>query len=514
MIDAEVKVEDRKAPLWLISLSVVLPTFFAFLATSATNVALPHIAGFFGSTNDEAKWVITSYMVANGIFLPLTGWLERKLGRLAFLKIFISLFTIGSTVCIAAPNLNTLILGRLIQGIGGGILMPLTQSILLQEFPRNRKGDAMAIFIFAIMVSSIMGPTVGGFLVDNFSWQWIFIINIPIGIFSLILIPLVVNDTQHQRKKERVDFIGLVALISWLFSMQVVLDEGQQFGWFDCTWICWLSLFSLFSMLFFIIWELEYDTPIVNLRVFKNLNFFIGTMLGTLLNVLVCVTIILLPQYFQGLMHYTAFLTGLTLGSRVVACLMLLVIGRLSQLYDLRWLIVLGFFTIGVSIYMCAHVNLGMAPTTLLLSNVLFGIGSVLALVPVTTLALGTLEKEEISNAAGLHSLSKCVAGSVFTSLAASFSISLSQVHQTYLVKNMSVYNINFIRRFSALKIFFLHHGSNYIAVRKANILLFKQMLVQAKLCAYADLFQIFAAVTFLIIPLVFLLKLNKSQTT
>ena len=295
-------IQERKTPLWLMSLIVTMPTFFAFLATSATNVALPHIAGSFGSTNDEAKWVVTSYMIANGIFLPLTGWLERKLGRLDFLKIFITLFTIGSIVCALAPNLLILILGRIIQGVGGGVLMPLSQSILLQEFPKNRKGDAMAIFIFAIMVSSIMGPTVGGFLVDYFSWQWIFIINIPIGILSLIVIPLTVNDTVKQRKKEAVDFLGFLFLVLWLFSMQVVLDKGQQYGWFDCTWICWLSFFSLCCMFFFVVWELEVKEPIVNLRVFKDLNFFVGTILGVLVNIMVCVTIILLPQFYQGLM--------------------------------------------------------------------------------------------------------------------------------------------------------------------------------------------------------------------
>ncbi len=296
----------KNTPLWLLSFIVILPTFFAFLATSATNVALPHIAGSFGSTNDEAKWVVTSYMVANGIFLPLTGWLERKFGRLDFLKIFIALFTLGSCVCALATNLNMLILGRIIQGVGGGILMPLSQSILLQEFPNDRKSDAMAIFIFGIMVSSIMGPTVGGYLVDYFSWQWIFIINVPIGIFSLIVIPLTVNDTAKDKNSGKVDVLGLVFLITWLFSMQVVLDKGQQYSWFDCTWICWLSVFSLGCMFLFVVWELEIKEPIVNLRVFKDLNFVVGTILGVLVNVMVCVTIILLPQYYQGLMHYTA----------------------------------------------------------------------------------------------------------------------------------------------------------------------------------------------------------------
>jgi len=504
--------EQKSTPLWLLSLVVTMPTFFAFLATSATNVALPHIAGAFGSTSDEAKWVVTSYMIANGIFLPLTGWLERKLGRLDFLKIFIAIFTLGSVICAVSPNLPVLILGRIIQGVGGGILMPLSQSILLQEFPKDRKGDAMAIFVFSIMVSSIMGPTVGGLLVDNLSWQWIFIINIPVGILSLILIPIFVNDTAKNRKKEKVDFMGVLFLICWLFSMQVVLDKGQQYGWFDCTWIYWLSVFSLFSMCTFIVWELENKEPIVNLRVFKNLNFVVGTILGILINMMVCATIILLPLFYQGLMHYTASDTGLALSHRVFAVVALLFVGKICHFYDLRAVIATGLLIIGVSIAMCTELNLQSAPYTIILSNILFGIGSATALVPVSGVALEQLPKDQIANGAGIHSLSKCVTGSIATSLASSFSISLAQIHQTYLLKNMTVYNPNFVNHFNALKNAFLHHGEAVIAVKKANLALYNQLLAQSKLCAISDLFLIAATLTFLAIPLVMLLKIEKQR--
>ncbi|MCD7878902.1 MAG: DHA2 family efflux MFS transporter permease subunit [Candidatus Gastranaerophilales bacterium] len=507
----EQSLNERKTPLWLLSFVVTLPTFFAFLATSATNVALPHIAGSFGSTNDEAKWVVTSYMVANGIFLPLTGWLERKLARLNFLKIFILIFTLGSVICAIAPNLLTLILGRVVQGIGGGVLMPLSQSILLQEFPKDRKGDAMAIFIFAIMVSSIMGPTVGGLLVDNFSWQWIFIINIPVGIISLIAIPFLVPDTEKDNKKEKVDYIGLMFLIFWLFTMQVVLDKGQQYGWFDCDWICWLSWFSLTSMFFFIVWELEIKNPIVNLRVFKDMNFFVGTILGTLVNALVCVTVILIPQFFQGIMHYTASQTGLSLSSRVISVIPLLFIGKLCKMFDVRLIIAVGLGLIGASITLCTNLNLESAPNAIVLSNILFGFGSVFAIVPVTAIALGTLSKEKIANAAGVHSLTKCVAGSVFTSLASSFAISFSQVHQSHLLKNMTVYNPAFNAHFSALKTALMHYNPACIAANKANALLYKQLIVQTKLYALVDLFQIAALVTFIAIPLVILFKVNST---
>lgn len=503
---------QRKTPLWMLSLVVTMPTFFAFLATSATNVALPHIAGAFGSTSDEAKWVVTSYMIANGIFLPLTGWLERKLGRLDFLKIFIAIFTVGSLVCALAPNLLILILGRIIQGVGGGILMPLSQSILLQEFPQDRKGDAMAIFVFSIMVSSIMGPTVGGLLVDNLSWQWIFIINIPVGILSLILIPLIVNDTAKGRKKEKVDFLGVFFLICWLFSMQVVLDKGQQYGWFDCTWIYWLSVFSALSMCTFIVWELENKEPIVNLRVFKNLNFVVGTTLGILINMMVCATIILLPLFYQGLMNYTASDTGLALSHRVFAVAALLFVGKICHFYDLRAVIATGLLLMGISIALCIDLNLQAAPYTIILSNILFGLGSATALVPVSGIALEQLPKDQIANGAGIHSLSKCVTGSIATSLASSFSISLAQVHQTHLLKNMSVYNPNFVSHFNALKNAFLHHGEIVFAVKKANLALYNQLLIQSKLCAISDLFLIATTMTFLAIPLVMLLKIEKNR--
>ncbi len=508
------EINPGKAPLWLLSLVVTMPTFFAFLATSATNVALPHIAGAFGSTNDEAKWVVTSYMIANGIFLPLTGWLERKLGRLGFLKIFISIFTLGSIVCTLAPSLTVLILGRIIQGVGGGVLMPLSQSILLQEYPANRKGDAMAVFIFSVMVSSIMGPTVGGLLVDNISWQWIFIINIPVGILSLILIPMIVNDTTKQKNKESVDFLGVIFLILWLFSMQVVLDKGQQYGWFDCAWIYRLSVFSLCSMFCFIIWELENKKPIVDLRVFKDINFVIGTILGVLINAMVCATMILLPSFFQGLMHYTAADTGLALCTRVFACVILFFIGRICRMYDIRAVIAAGVFITGISIALCVNLNLQVSPKWIILSNILFGIGSATAIVPISGVALGSLPKNKIADGAGIHSLSKCVTGSMATSLASSLVISLGQIHQTHLIKNMSVYNSNFALHFAALKSAFIGHAEALIAAKKANLVLYNQLLTQSKLCAISDLFLICATLTFLVIPLVLFLKVDKPEDT
>ena len=264
--------QQKDVPIWLVAVSILLPTAFAMLATSATNVAIPYIAGYFGSTVDEANWVITIYMIANAILIPLTGWLENYMGRVMFLKVFIAIFTIGSVICALAPSLNMLVLGRLIQGIGGGPMMPISQAILIASFPYNKRGQAMALFALAVMVFSIMGPTFGGFIVDNSAWQWIYLANIPVGIFSIVLVHCNIVELKNRVKPDKVDYIGFGALVLWLMSMQIVLDKGQQYNWFDCTWICWLAGISLFSFIFFIVWELEYHSPIVNLRIFPDEN--------------------------------------------------------------------------------------------------------------------------------------------------------------------------------------------------------------------------------------------------
>jgi len=502
---------ERKFPLWLIALSIILPTFFAMLATSATNVALPHMGGAFGSTNDETKWVITSYMVSNAVFLPLTGWFESTLGRKNFLKIFLSLFGIGSVVCTFANSLNMLILGRLIQGVGGGIMMPMCQSVLLQEFPKERSGDAMALFSLATMVSSIIGPTVGGLLVDNLSWPWIFIVNIPVTIVSLFLIQFVLADTPRNTGNKKVDVIGLGALTLWLFGMQVVLDKGQQYGWFDCTWICWLLGFSIFCAIFFVVWELENENAMVNLRVFQNFNFSMGTLLADVANLLVYATIILLPQYLQGLMGYTASLSGLSLATRVISSVICLTfVGTLAKIIDSRIVIITGFLMMAISGYMFSLISLQTNFAYLFWPNFLFGAGMVFAFVPISGISLGSLPKSQISNGAGIHSLTKCVAASIFTSLASSFAISLSEVHQFYLVGNMSNFNPVFVKHFNHFQTAFMQHFPTVVAAKKANIVLYKQLMAQAKLYAYVDIFQYLTLATVFISLLTLFLKIKK----
>lgn len=502
--------------LGLIAFTIMIPTMFSMLATSTVTVALPHIAGAFGSTRDEVNWVVTSYMIAHGIMLPLTGWLENFFGRRNFLKLISAIFGIGSIICLFAPNLNILILGRIIQGIGGGPFMPLSQAILLQTFPKKQHGLAMGIFSLAVMVSAIIGPGVGGFLADNLSWEWSFIINIPVIIFSIIMIHCNIMENPNRQKVFNPDVVGITSLIVWLLSMQVVLDKGQQYGWFDCDWICWLSGFSLVTMVFFIVWELEYKNSITNLRVFKNWNFFIGTILGSFVNMVSYVTLVTLPMYLQNLMGYTAQLGGMALVPRGISCVVaLFVVAKLVNYIDNRMLISVGFIILSLSTFMLTQINLELSPEYNILPNILFGIGLMMTFIPISGLALSTLPKEELAIGAGVHSLFKCVVTSFTISFANTLVARLSQVHQNYLVGNLSPHNPIFQLKWNALYLKFLHFTAPSVAQIKANGILYKQLLVQAKLMAFVDIFAIFALIGMCLIPMAFCLKISpKRQNT
>lgn len=503
---AETVVKQNTPPLWLIAFSILLPTSFSCLATSATNVAIPHISGYFGSTIDEANWIITSYMIANACLILMSGWLERVFGRKLFLKVFITIFTIGSLICAIAPNLNIMVLGRLIQGIGGGPMTPISQAVLLAAFPLEKRGIAMSLYGIAVMIFAILGPTFGGFIVDNADWQWIYLINIPVGILSISLIHANIDDSVKRQKNISADFPGMIALVLWLLSMQVVLDKGQQYNWFDCAWISWLAGFSACSLAFFIVWELEYKKPLINLRLFKDKNFFIGTVLSASVNMLVFSTIVLLPQFLQNLMGYTAILSGLTIAPRMISSVIMIAsINSLMRIFDSRILISIGFLFLGISIFSYVNLNLQVSFTSIVIPQILMGFGIILVFVPVSALALGTLPKQELSAGASLHNLCKSTTMAVVASISSTLVARHAQMHQVHLVKNLSIFNLFFQQKFASLTHTF--GASSTFANTKANMLLYKSLLSQSRLMAYADVFAIFALLAFLLIPLSFLLN-------
>ena len=498
----------KPAPLWLVAFSILLPTSFACLATSATNVAIPHISGYFGSTIDEANWIITSYMIANSCLILMSGWLENLLGRKRFLKVFIGIFTLGSLICAMAPNLNIMVLGRLIQGIGGGPMTPLAQSILLAAFPQDKRGIAMSLYGIAVMVFAILGPTFGGFIVDNADWQWIYLVNIPVGILSISMVHANIEELQNRKEIKKTDFLGMISLILWLLSMQIVLDKGQQYNWFDCAWISWLAGFSVCMLVFFIIRELESSSPLINLRLFKDRNFLIGTILSSSVNMLVFSTIVLVPQFLQNMMGYTAILSGYALAPRIISCvLMMIIINPLMKTFDNRILIAIGFFFLGISTLFFTNLNLSISFIYITIPQVLMGVGVILTFIPISSLVLGTLPKSELTNGSSLHNLCKSTMTAIIASVASTLVARHSQIHQVYLVDNLSNFNLIFQQKFAALLNTFMSNASSNFAAIKTNAYIYKSLLSQSRLMAYVDVFEIFALIAFCLIPLSMLFK-------
>ncbi len=504
----------KNIPIWLIAVSILMPTSFAALATTATNVAIPHISGYYAATADEAKWIVTSYMVANACMIMLTGWLEHILGRKQLIKICIAVFTLGALMCTIAPSLNFMVLGRLIQGLGGGPMTPIAQTVLLSAFPEDKKGVAMSLFGLAVMVCAILGPSFGGFLVDNFNWHYIYSVNIPVGIVSFMLITKNIQDTEPSKEKKHIDFVGMSALIIWLLSMQIVLDKGQQYNWFDCAWISWLTGFSLVVLSFLIIWEIENKNSFINLRLFKDRNFLIGTVISTAVSMVVFTTMYLAPQFLQNVLGYTALLSGYTMAPRVISCLiMLAVIPKLMKIYDSRILIAVGFFFLGLATFVYTNVNLAVSFLYVSIPNVLLGIGVILTFIPISALALGTLPKEQLANGASLHNFCKTVGVAVIVSMSSTLVARHSQIHQGYLVDNLSQYSLIFQNKMAGWVHTFMQGASSSFALNKANAYAYKQMLAQANMFAYVDTFAIVALLAFILIPAAFFMKIKKENS-
>ncbi|HTB78578.1 MAG TPA: DHA2 family efflux MFS transporter permease subunit, partial [Polyangiaceae bacterium] len=334
---------------WVIALVVTMATFMEVLDTSIANVSLPHIAGNLSVSQDESTWVLTSYLVSNAVVLPISGWLSTRIGRKRFYMSCVALFTISSFLCGIAPTLGSLIFFRILQGIGGGGLGPSEQAILADTFPPAKRGMAMAVYGMAVVLAPAIGPTLGGFITDNFSWRWVFFINIPVGIASLILSNRVVTDPPHLKlahanASRSVDWWGLGLIAAGLGCLEYVLDKGQEDDWFHSSAIVGFSIVSAVSLVSFVFWELQHENPIVDLKMFRRRSFAVANGLMLVLGVALFGSTVLLPQYLQVLMGYTAQQAGMALSPGGFAVILLLpLVGRLVNKVDVRWLITIGF---------------------------------------------------------------------------------------------------------------------------------------------------------------------------
>lgn len=500
---------------FLVAMAVLLPAVLALAASSGTNVSQPHIAGFYGATQYEANTVITCYIISGGLMLPVTGYLVRLIGKKLLFNYSIIVFAIGCLCCILAPNLQALILARIIQGIGSGAILPLCQAVLLEVFPAEQRGVAMGLFGVAAMFSPLAGPFIGGYLTDNYSWQWIFIINIPLSILSLILIKFFVADEIPEKLKynKKFDIIGYMSIVIAMGCMQVVLDKGQQYNWFDETWICWTTGVCIFSFVFFYVWELEYKYPVIDIRVFKDRNFLFGTFASSFINIILYSTLLLVPMFIQSLLGYSPSKSGLTMFPRAIICLIgLIAAGEISKYVNSKLLACLGFIIMAAALLMLTQMNPNSSIESVILPNILLCIGVPIAFVPITALSFQTLPASKNADAASLHALFKNILTAVSTSASSTFIARVSQVYQNYYVANLAPHNPMFLVKFNAFQHKMMTFYPSVVAARKANGLLYKQLLAQARLGAFFDIFTLMALLSLSAIPLILLLKNKKSK--
>jgi DHA2 family multidrug resistance protein len=497
---------------WLIAASVMLATFMEVLDTSVANVALPHIAGNLSATPEEATWVLTSYLVSNAIILPAASWMGRFFGRKRFLIVCIAIFTLSSAVCGAAGSLGMLIVARIAQGAGGGALQPIAQAVLMESFPREKRGSAMAVFGLGVVVAPIIGPTLGGWITDNYSWRWIFYINIPIGILAVFMANMFVEDPPYIRDQRpgRIDYLGFGLMAVALGTMQLVLDKGQEEEWFSSSFITWFVILSVTAAIAFVIWELRSKEPIVDLRVMLNRNFAVGTSLMICMGIVLYGTIALLPLFLQTLMGYPAVDSGLAVSPRGFgAVTSMLIVGRLINRVRGRYLVMFGFSVLAYSIYAFTKINLEISISSIVWPNIISGFAMGFIFVPLTTMALGTLSNEQMGNASGVFNLMRNTGGSVGIATVTTLLARGAQVHQAAMVAHLTPYDPVFQQRLGQMAA----RGGAGVATQQAYAGIYGILVRQATLLSYIDIFRVLSFLCVLCVPAALLFERVKKKS-
>jgi MFS transporter, DHA2 family, multidrug resistance protein len=494
---------------WVIAVSVMLATFMEVLDTAIATVALPYIAGSLSASNDEATWVLTSYLVANAVILPASSWFSLRFGRKRFLITCVMIFTVASFFVGMAPTLGFILIARIVQGAGGGALQPLSQSILLESFPPAKRGAAMAFFAFGIVVAPVLGPTLGGWLTDTYSWRYAFYINIPVGILAVFMMSRFVHDPHYisTAKASRFDGLGFGLLAIWTGCLQIVLDKGQEDDWFSAIWIRWAVFLFVAAFVWFVVHCWRSKTPLVNLRVLKNRNFGVGCLLMFLLGAALYSTITVLPLFYQELLGYTAFAAGLVVGPRGIGSILgMPLIGYINDKVDARILLSIGFVTFGICSLVFGSIDLTVGPWTLLWPIVITGLAMSFIFVPITTQAYSTLDNRQIGNASGIFNLVRNIGGSIGISVAQTLIVRRSALHQNEISSSVPIDGYWFEQRMNALTRYLDHQAAGPPnAMGGARGLVYQQLIAQANLWAFVDIFRWTALVAFLAVAVVWL---------
>ena len=497
---------------WLIVVAVMTATFMEVLDTSVANVALQHIAGSLSVSPDEATWVLTSYLVSNAVILPASGWLGRYFGRRRFLIACIGLFTFASAICGLADSLGMLIVARILQGVGGGALQPVSQAIMLETFPAEKRGISMSVYSIGVVVAPILGPTLGGWLTDNYSWRWVFYINLPIGIFAMNMCLLFLEDPPYLKtaKTRRIDYIGFGLLVIWIGCLQIMLDKGQDEDWFSSMFIRWLATGASVGLFAFLFWELRVKDPIVELRILSDRNLAIAVFLMSVIGAILFSTTAVLPRFLQTLLGYSALQSGLVLSPRGIGAIVgSIIAGQIlsKTKIDGRIWMAQGALVLALSMMMFGSLSLEIAPGNVIWPIVISGFAIPSIFVPMSTFSVATVPKEAMGDATGLTSLVRNLGGSVGISLITTFVARGTQAHQALLVNHLTPHSRIYLERLNQMQTIFAPHSGPVTTHSQAYGLMYQTLQQQAALWAYIDQFRMLAIVCVLLAPIIFLYK-------
>lgn len=498
---------------WIVAVAVMLGTFMEVLDTTVVNVALPHIAGSLSATVDETTWVLTSYLVSNAIILPMTGWLANQFGRKRILLASVFGFTAASLACGLAPNLPTLIIFRVIQGATGGGLQPLSQAIMLESFPSEKRGKAMAFWALGIVVAPMLGPVLGGWITDTYSWRWVFYINLPIGLLATIMARLFVFDPPYIGKKaESVDYVGMGFLVIGIGALQVFLDKGQTDDWWNSDFIRVMATLAIVGLIAFVIRELMTAHPIVDLRVFKNRTYATGVFMMTVLGFVLYGSTVLLPIWLQTLMGYPALQSGLAMLPRGLGSFLFMpIVGILMSKIEPRKLLVTGFIVAGYSLILLGGLNLQAGYWDIFWPQILQGTAMGLLFVPLTTITNDPIPKERMGNATSLFNLMRNIGASIGIASVTTIYARTTRSNLDVLSRNVTPFDPAATSMLANLKSSLILRGNDvYTAGMQAYGAVFGMMQREAAMLAFVKSFRLLGAMFFLMIPLVLLMKKPK----
>jgi DHA2 family multidrug resistance protein len=501
---------------WLVALTVTLATFMEVLDTSIANVALPHIAGSLGASSDESTWVLTSYLVSNAIILPISAWLATRMGRKRFYMSCVALFACSSFLCGLAPSLGMLIFFRILQGAGGGGLQPSEQAILADTFEPSKRGMAFAVYGMAVVVAPAIGPTLGGWITDNYSWRWIFYINVPVSILSLYLTYKLVEDPPYltaereRRKSIKVDYIGLALVALGIGALQIVLDKGQESDWFASHWITLAAVLAVGLLVSWVIWEWRHPHPIVELTLLKKRNFATAMFFMFVLGMVLYGTTVLIPQYLQLLMGYSAQSAGEALaGGGIMMMFMMPISGFLVSKVDQRMLMSFGFGVTAIALYhMTTHMTLGMDFHTAAMLRVYQVMGLAFIFIPSNTLSYVGVPREKNNQISSMISFIRNIGGSIGIALISTLITRDTQTRINHLSGHMNNGNPQFTAMFNGLVATLQSQGlAQAEAVRQAYGRMNGLLMQQASALAYTDVVSWMVVVVACLVPLTFIMK-------